>query len=174
VIPYFLTPFSSMFVHGGLTHFGFNMFYLLAFGDNVEDRLGRGRFLLFYMLSGLVAVLVQASMNPASQVPTIGASGAIAAVLGAYVLLFPRARVRTFFFLGPLSRITRVSAMLFIGVWFVIQFFSGVGSLGVTTAETGGVAYWAHNGGFLVGAGIGLIYKYVYVPRNQIKEESYV
>jgi membrane associated rhomboid family serine protease len=157
VIPFFLTLFTSMFVHGSLTHIGFNMLYLLAFGDNIEDRLGRGRYLLFYFLAGLVAVFAQIAVDPTSPIPTVGASGAIAGVLGAYLVLFPKARVRVFFFLGPLSRVTRISALLYIGFWFVTQFFSGIGSLGVATAETGGVAYWAHIGGFAAGLALGLL-----------------
>jgi len=158
LIPFFLTPFTAMFVHGSLTHIGFNMLYLLAFGDNVEDRLGRWRFLIFYLLSGLLASLAQIVVNPASQVPTVGASGAIAGILAGYVLLFPKGRVRVFFFLGPLSRTTRISALLFIGVWFVTQFFNGMGALGVSTAETSGVAYWAHIGGFVAGLVMAFFY----------------
>lgn len=158
LIPFFLTPLTSMFVHASWTHFGFNMIYLLTFGDNVEDRLGRGRFLLFYLLSGLAAALVQIAIDPASQVPTIGASGAIAGVLSGYILLFPKGVVRMFLFLGPLTRIKRLPALLFIGFWFITQFFNGVGSLGVATAETGGVAYWAHIGGFVAGFGLAWLY----------------
>lgn len=151
LIPFWLTPFTSLFVHGSLTHIGFNMLYLLAFGDNVEDRMGRGRYLAFYVLSGLLAALAQVLIDPTSPIPTVGASGAIAGVLAGYILLFPRGKVRVFFFLGPLSRTTRLSALLFVGVWFVTQFFNGMASLGVATAETAGVAYWAHIGGFASG-----------------------
>jgi membrane associated rhomboid family serine protease len=170
LIPFFLTPLTSMFVHASLTHFGLNMIYLLAFGDNVEDRLGRGRFLLFYLLSGLVAALVQIAIDPASQVPTIGASGAIAGVLSGYILLFPKGVVRMFLFLGPLTRIKRLPALLFIGFWFVTQFFNGVGSLGVATAETGGVAYWAHIGGFAAGLGLAWISKLFLLPQAPPQE----
>jgi membrane associated rhomboid family serine protease len=153
------TLLTAMFVHGSLMHVGFNMLYLLAFGDNIEDRLGHFRYLVFYLAAGLLASLVQVYVNPGSQIPNVGASGAIAGMLGAYLLLFPKGRVRVFFFLGPLSRTTRISALLYIGFWFIMQFFSGLGSLGVETAATGGVAYWAHIGGFAAGFGIGLIYR---------------
>ncbi len=145
------TLFTSMFVHSGLTHIGFNMLYLLAFGDNVEDLLGRSRYIVFYLLCGLLADFAQIASNPASQIPSVGASGAIAGVLGGYLLLFPKGKVRVLFFLGPLSHVTRVAAILYIGFWFVTQIFSGIASLGVPTAESGGVAYWAHIGGFVGG-----------------------
>lgn len=159
LIPFWLTPFTSLFVHGSLTHIGFNMLYLLAFGDNVEDRLGRGRYLVFYVLSGLLAALAQVLIDPTSPIPTVGASGAIAGVLAGYILLFPRGKVRVFFFLGPFSRTTRLSALLFVGVWFVTQFFNGMASLGVATAETAGVAYWAHIGGFTSGLVLAFFFK---------------
>ncbi|MEJ2557561.1 MAG: rhomboid family intramembrane serine protease [Anaerolineae bacterium] len=165
LIPFFLTPFTSMFVHASLTHFGFNMIYLLAFGDNVEDRLGHGRYLVFYLLAGLAAVLAQIAVDPGSPVPTVGASGAIAGVLSGYILLFPKGVVRMFLFAGPLTRITRLPAALFIGFWFITQFFNGVGSLGVATAETGGVAYWAHIGGFVAGLGLICFYRWL-LPRS--------
>jgi membrane associated rhomboid family serine protease len=153
------TLLTAMFVHGSLTHAGFNMLFLLAFGDNIEDRLGVWRYLIFYLLAGLLANFAQIAVDPASQVPSVGASGAIAGVLGGYLVLFPEGRVRMFFFLGPLSHIRRISALLYIGFWFVTQFFSGIGSLGVATAETGGVAYWAHIGGFLAGLALAFIFK---------------
>lgn len=161
LIPYFLTLLTSLFVHGGLTHIGFNMLYLLAFGDNVEDRLGRWRFLLFYLLTGLLATIAHILSDPASRVPTVGASGAIAGVLAGYLLLFPKGRVRVFFFLGPFSHTTRISALLYIGFWFVTQFFSGVAALGVPTAETEGVAYWAHIGGFAAGLVMAWLFKHI-------------
>lgn len=160
LIPFWLTPLTSMFVHGSLTHAGFNMLYLLAFGDNVEDRLGRGPFLLFYLLAGLGGAFAHVIVDPLSPIPTVGASGAIAGVLAAYIVLFPRGRVRVFFFLGPLSRTTRLSALLFVGVWFVSQFFNGVASLGVPTAETSGVAYWAHVGGFAGGLALAFLFRW--------------
>ncbi|HKZ83691.1 MAG TPA: rhomboid family intramembrane serine protease [Anaerolineae bacterium] len=172
LIPFFLTPFTSMFVHGSLTHIGFNMLFLLAFGDNVEDRLGRWRYLLFYLLSGLVAAFAQIAVDPASPIPSVGASGAIAGVLAAYLVLFPKGRVRVFFFLGPLSHTTRISAVLFIGFWFVTQFFSGIGSLGVPTAETGGVAYWAHIGGFDAGLVLVLVFRLFLSRRERVQAAS--
>lgn len=161
LLPFFLTPFTSMFVHGSLTHIGFNMLYLLAFGDNVEDRLGRWRFLIFYLLAGLLATIAHILSDPASQVPTVGASGAIAGILAGYILLFPKGRVRVFFFLGPFSRTTRISALIYVGFWFVTQFFSGIATLGVTTAETEGVAYWAHIGGFAAGLVMGWLFRLI-------------
>lgn len=146
-----ITLLTSMFIHGGLSHIGFNMLFLMVFGDNVEDRLGRLRYLVFYLVAGLIASAAQIAVDPTSTVPSIGASGAIAGVLGAYLLLFPRGSVRMFIFLGIIITITYAPALLFIAFWFVSQFFSGVAALGVQTAETGGVAYWAHVGGFASG-----------------------
>jgi membrane associated rhomboid family serine protease len=146
------TLFTSMFVHGGVTHIAFNMLYLLAFGDNIEDRLGSRRYVIFYMLAGLLAAFAQIAVDPGSQVPSVGASGAIAGILAGYILLFPQGVVRMFLFLGPWTRIRRVPAVMYVAFWFITQFFNGVLSLGVATAETGGVAYWAHIGGF--GAGL--------------------
>ncbi|MEW6569298.1 MAG: rhomboid family intramembrane serine protease [Chloroflexota bacterium] len=159
LLPPILTLFTSMFVHGSLSHIGFNMLYLLAFGDNVEDRFGALRYLAFYLLAGLAANLAQIAVDPSSSVPSVGASGAIAGVLAGYLVLFPRGRVRVLFFLGPLSRMTRILSLLYIGFWSIMQFFSGLGSLGVPTAETGGVAYWAHVGGFVFGLGAMLLYR---------------
>ncbi|MCX9010234.1 MAG: rhomboid family intramembrane serine protease [Candidatus Methanoperedens sp.] len=160
-IPYYLTPFTSMFVHAGIAHLGFNMLYLSAFGDNVEDRLGRLHYVIFYLLSGLAAALAQIAVNPASQVPSVGASGAIAGVLAGYLLFFPTGIVRMLIFLGPFITITRVSAMLFIIFWFFMQLFIGVASLGVMTEQTGGVAYWAHIGGFTAGLVLAQFYKWL-------------
>jgi membrane associated rhomboid family serine protease len=141
---------SSMFLHGGWAHLLGNMLYLRIFGDNVEDRMGHGRFLLFYLLSGIVAGLAQVAAAPTARLPSIGASGAIAGVLGAYLLLFPRARIRT---LVPLpfwlSIIALPAPVVLIG-WFIIQFFNGLASLEVVV-QTGGVAWWAHIGGFITG-----------------------
>ncbi len=145
------TLLTSMFVHAGFVHIIFNMIFLLVFGDNVEDRLGHGRYLLFYIAAGLGASFAQVMVDPTSQIPSVGASGAIAGVLSGYVLLFPRGMVRVLVFLGLFTSIARFPALLFIGFWFLIQFFNGIVSFGVTTAETGGVAYWAHIGGFVAG-----------------------
>lgn len=142
---------SSMFLHGGILHLGGNMLYLWVFGDNIEDKLGHGRFLAFYLLCGLAATLLHVVIDPASTVPTVGASGAISGVLGAYLLMFPKARVVTvipiFFFL----QVAELPALIVLGFWFVIQFFNGIASLGYETAGMGGVAWWAHIGGFIAG-----------------------
>ncbi len=141
-----LSLFTSMFLHGGWLHLGGNMLYLWIFGNNVEDRLGRLRFLLFYLLGGLAASALELAFAPDSVVPTLGASGAIAAVLGSYLVMFPRARVITLiFFIIPVS----LPAVIVLGGWFVLQLFHGVGGLG--TQVNGGVAYWAHVGGFVFG-----------------------
>jgi membrane associated rhomboid family serine protease len=142
--------FSSMFLHGGWIHLIGNMLYLWIFGDNVEDRMGRGRFLLFYLLCGTGAAALHVYMSPSSNTPTIGASGAIAGVLGAYFLLFPRARVLTLLPIFFLIQFIEVPAFLFLAFWFLMQFFSGALSIGVE-ASGGGVAWWAHVGGFATG-----------------------
>jgi membrane associated rhomboid family serine protease len=142
----FLTLFTSMFLHGGLLHIVVNLWYLWIFGNNIEDRMGHARFLVFYLLGGVSAGIAHIALNWGSQVPSIGASGAIAAVLGAYLVLFPRARILTLvpvFFIW----VVRLPALLVLGMWFVLQLISGVGSFG---AEAG-VAYWAHIGGFVFG-----------------------
>ncbi len=145
----FSTIFTSMFMHAGLAHLGGNMLYLWIFGDNVEDSMGHSRFLLFYLLGGLVASLAHIFTNPASQIPTVGASGAIAAVLGAYLVLYPNSKVLTIIPLGFFLRMTMVPAAIVLGLWFVLQLFSGVLSMG--GPDVGGVAFWAHIGGFVAG-----------------------
>ena len=149
--PVGVTLFTSMFVHGGFIHFGSNMLYLWVFGDNVEDVLGHRRFLLFYFICGVTANLTHVFMNPGSVVPSVGASGAIAGVLGGYLVLFPRAQVRMLLFLGVFVTVTRISALLVIGFWFVSQLLSGLASLEVETYQASGVAVWAHIGGFIAG-----------------------
>jgi membrane associated rhomboid family serine protease len=151
--PTWITIFTSMFMHGGLVHIGGNMLYLWIFGDNIEDVLGHFKFLLFYLGGGVIAALAHIASNPQSLVPTVGASGAIAAVLGAYIVLFPNSRVQTlvfYFFITVVS----LPAVILLGYWILIQVFFGVGSLG--SASTGGVAYFAHIGGFAAGA-IGIL-----------------
>lgn len=146
--PAYLTVFTSMFMHGGLVHILGNMLYLWIFGNNVEDEMGHGRFVVFYLLCGIAAVLAQVVMNPSSRTPMIGASGAIAGVLGAYLIMHPRAQVETvLFFL--FIRFVRLPAVFVLGFWFVIQLFQGVASVGMP--DTGGVAWFAHIGGFLAG-----------------------
>ncbi len=142
----------SMFLHGGLLHLVGNMLYLWIFGDNVEDRLGHGRYLVFYLTCGWAASYAHVWAEPVSRMPAIGASGAIAGVLGAYLALYPRARVVTLLPLGLLSSLVEVPAFFFLGFWFLQQFLFGALSLGVRTAQaTGGVAWWAHIGGFVAG-----------------------
>lgn len=141
--------FTSMFLHGGWLHIIGNMWVLIIFGDNVEDRMGSIRYLIFYLVCGVASGLTQAFIAPTSQVPAIGASGAIAGVLAAYLVFFPRARVVTLVPLFILPWFINIPALIFIVIWFLLQFFSGVASLGVATS--GGVAYWAHVGGFLAG-----------------------
>jgi len=148
---------TSMFLHGGWWHLGGNMLYLYVFGDNVEDVLGHVRFLLFYLVCGVGASLAHFLVYPSSMVPVVGASGAIAGVLGAYILIFPRARVLTlvpiFFFLQFLE----LPAQLLLGIWFLMQFFNGFLSLGPVGMAGGGVAWWAHIGGFLLGIGLAAV-----------------
>jgi len=141
--------FTSMFMHAGFAHIAGNMLYLWIFGDNVEDRLGSGRYLAFYLVGGVVASLAHLLTNPNSKIPTVGASGAIAAVLGAYLLLYPRSRVATFIPIGYFMRLTVMPAVVVLGLWFVLQLFSGLLTIG--GADVGGVAFWAHIGGFVAG-----------------------
>jgi rhomboid family protein len=147
-----MTIVLSMFLHGGLMHIGSNMLYLWIFGDNIEDRLGHFRYLLFYLLCGLGATLAHAFFSSGSRIPAIGASGAIAGVLGAYLVLYPKARVLTLIPIFFFITLRELPAVLILGFWFVLQLFSGVGSLGVRDAQDmGGVAYFAHIGGFVCG-----------------------
>jgi membrane associated rhomboid family serine protease len=142
----------SMFLHGGLMHIGSNMLYLWIFGDNIEDRLGHFRYLLFYLLCGFLATFAHAVFSPGSRIPAIGASGAIAGVLGAYLILYPHARVTTLLPIFFFITVRQLPAVFILGFWFVLQLFSGVGSLGVPDAQDmGGVAYFAHIGGFVAG-----------------------
>ena len=142
---------TSQFLHGGWLHLGGNMLYLWIFGNNVEDRFGRIRFLVFYLAAGILAALSQVAIDPTSPVPTIGASGAIAATLGAYLVLFPRARVTTLVFLGFFYQLIDVPAIVVLGFWFVLQLVEGLTSLG-SVQSGGGVAFFAHIGGFVFGA----------------------
>ena len=142
----FLTLFTSMFMHAGWVHLGGNMLYLWIFGDNVEDRFGHIKFTIFYLLCGLAATFAQLAFSLGSNVPNLGASGAIAGVLGAYILLFPQGKVRVL----QNQQVIQVPALIVIGIWIVLQFFSGIGSI-ANAAQTGGVAYMAHIGGFLAG-----------------------
>lgn len=152
--PIQLTLLTSMFMHAGLMHIGGNMLFLWIFGDNVEHRFGSLRFLLFYLVGGIAASAAQIATNPQSVIPTLGASGAISAVLGAYLVLFPHNRVNAFFFF----RIISVPAFLVIVMWAVTQFINGIGSFAVS-AQTGGVAYAAHIGGFVAGLAMALVFR---------------
>jgi membrane associated rhomboid family serine protease len=145
----FVTLLTSMFLHGGWMHLIGNMLFLWVFGDNIEHVLGHIGYLIFYLLGGLAASMAHILFNPGSTIPSVGASGAIAAVLGAYVVMFPRARVRMLMLIG-FGRVTQTSALIFLGIWFLTQLFSGVASV-ADTAQTGGVAWWAHIGGFVFG-----------------------
>lgn len=146
-----VTPFTSMFLHGGWLHLGSNMLFLHVFGDNVEDVLGRGRFLLFYTLCGVGAVVGQILVEPSSMVPMIGASGAISGVLAGYLTLFPHARVVTVIPIFIFLHFMEVPAWIFIVLWFVLQLVQGYLSLGIIAEGSGGVAFFAHIGGFLAG-----------------------
>lgn len=145
-----LPVFSSMFLHAGWFHLIGNMLYLWIFGDNVEDKMGRFRFILFYLLCGAGAAGLHVFLDPDSEVPTVGASGAISGVLGAYFLLFPRSRVLTLVPIFYFIQFIEVPAFFFLGFWFLMQFFSGALSIGIEPAG-GGVAWWAHVGGFVTG-----------------------
>ena len=156
--PRLLTIFTSMFLHGGLFHIGGNMLYLWIFGDNVEATLGHVRFLGFYLVSGVAAAVAQTGVAPSSEVPMIGASGAISGVLGAYLLLFPYATVLTLITFGFFIRFVHVPAVIVLGFWIVVQFLSGLLSYGGLAGhgEGGGVAWFAHIGGFV--AGLALVF----------------
>jgi membrane associated rhomboid family serine protease len=155
------TVFSAMFMHGGWLHLGGNMLYLWIFGDNVEDRFGHVKYLTFYLLAGIAATFAQYLVLPESNVPNVGASGAIAGVLGAYILMFPHARVNVL--LG--RSVVAMPALLVLGFWIVLQLVSGVGSIAYTDADVGGVAYMAHVGGFVAGFLMALLFRGAGNPR---------
>jgi membrane associated rhomboid family serine protease len=146
-----LTPFTAMFAHAGLLHLGGNMLFLWIFGNNVEDSMGRVKFIIFYLLGGLAALALQIVVDPNSTAPTLGASGAIAAVLGGYILLYPRARVLTAIFIILFFTLIEVPAMVVLAIWFLEQVLFGVWGLSDPTGSGGGVAYFAHIGGFVFG-----------------------
>jgi len=154
--PAILGIFTSMFLHGGWLHIIGNMLYLWIFGNNVEDRMGRLPYLVFYLVGGIVAALAQVAIDPSSEAPLVGASGAIAAALGAYLVLFPGARILSLVFLGFFYQLLEVPAVLILGFWFVLQLISGFAALGPQTAQ-GGVAFFAHIGGFALGVVVGLL-----------------
>ena len=148
-IPPALTVLTSMFMHGGLFHIAWNMLYFWIFGNNIEERLGHVRFIFFYLFCGVVAAFSHALLSPGSTVPMIGASGAIAGMLGAYILLFPMAKVHTLVFLGFYITVIKIPALIVIGFWAIIQVVSGLISQG--NAGQGGIAFFAHVGGFVAG-----------------------
>lgn len=151
-----VTVLTAMFMHGGLMHLGGNMLYLWIFGDNIEDRLGHVLFLVFYLLAGLGATAAQYMLNPDSPIPNVGASGAIAGVLGAYILLFPHAKVRVL--VGNV--VVAMPALVVLGFWILLQLFSGAGTLiDRSQADTGGIAYMAHIGGFIAGLAMALLFR---------------
>lgn len=158
----FLTLLTSQFLHGGVLHLASNMLYLWIFADNVEDRLGHGLFLLLYLASGVVAAVTQLLLSPHSAIPLVGASGAIAGVLGAYLLLFPAARIVTLIPLGWFWQRVEVPAFLFLGFWFLLQWFEGLHTIG-QMADVGGVAFWAHIGGFITG----MLWVSLFPPRRR-------
>ena len=154
------TLFTNMFLHAGFLHIIGNMLFLWVFADNIEATIGNINFIIFYLLGGLAASLVHIYLNPSSPIPTVGASGAIAAVLGAYIVLFPKNNIRIRFLIFKPFNMT---AILFLGIWFVQNLFSGIGTLGPESAQSGGVAWWAHIGGFVFGVLIGFLAKYTYM-----------
>ncbi len=149
--PWFLTVFSSMFLHGGLLHLAGNMLFLWIFGNNIEDSMSRVRFVAFYLLGGVAAIALQTAVDPSSAVPTVGASGAVAGVLGAYLLLYPRAKVITLIFIVLFFTVIELRASIVLGAWFLIQVAFGALDLTNPVGEGGGVAYFAHIGGFAFG-----------------------
>jgi len=174
--PVHLTLITSQFLHAGWLHIGGNMLFLYIFGDNVEDRMGHFWFLLFYLLCGVVAGTTQVAVAPDATIPSLGASGAIAGVLAAYLVLFPSARVKTIIFIFIFITIVTLPAFILIGLWFLLQFFDGIASLSTVQQGMGGVAYFAHVGGFLTGLIITLLLRerlrppapisYPYFPRH--------
>jgi membrane associated rhomboid family serine protease len=144
-----------MFLHGGWMHIIGNMLYLWIFGDNIEDQLGHVGFLVFYLAAGALAAVGQVVINPDSMVPMVGASGAIAGVMGAYFVLYPESRILTAIFIFFFFDLVEIPAIFFLGIWFLMQLLSGVGSLGVSNAAAGGTAFFAHIGGFIAGLLVG-------------------
>ena len=159
---------TAMFLHAGWMHVIGNMLYLWIFGDNVEDRLGHGWFLVFYLAAGTAAAVAQLFINPFSTVPMVGASGAIAGVMGAYFVLYPESRVLTAVFVLIFFDLVEIPAIFFLGIWFLMQLLSGVGSLGASNAASGGTAFFAHIGGFVVGAVVGVALRVRGRPRWEL------
>ncbi len=174
-VPWWLTVITSMFLHAGILHFAGNMLFLFVFGKSVEGSMGRGRFIAFYLLSGAVAVYAQAVFNADATGPTIGASGAVAGVLGAYALLYPRARILTFVLIIFFFTFIEIPAMILLGIWFLLQFVPAVGQLATPdVAGQGAVAYLAHVGGFVFGlAAIKLFANRVSEPEPEARYPVY-
>lgn len=165
-----ITLLTSMFLHGGLMHLIGNMLFLWVFADNIEATVGSGRFAAFYLLGGLAAHLLHIFLNPESAIPTVGASGAISAVMGAYLVMFPRSQVKVLFLIFPF----RISAFIFLGLWIIQQWMDGIASLQVTTAESVGVAYWAHIGGFAFGLAAGFYFRRKAMSAAALASKRYV
>jgi membrane associated rhomboid family serine protease len=165
---WWLSVFVAMFLHGGWLHIGGNMLFLWVFGNNVEDRLGYLVYPIFYLLGGIAATVLQTAIDPSSAIPNLGASGAIAAVLGAYIVIYPRARITTLLFFFFIT-VIEIPAYVVLGGWFVLQLFTGTSELG-GGAGAGGVAYWAHVGGFVFGAIVAFLF---YRGRGDRKFEPY-
>lgn len=159
-IPNWATAITSMFIHGGWLHIITNMLFLWVFGNNIEDRFGHLKYFIFYLIAGIVAVWLHSAINKSSEVPLIGASGAIAGVLGAYLVLFPTSRIRTIIFAFFIIGSYRIPAILLLITWFILQFVSGIGSLD-SSIQSGGTAYWAHIGGFIFGIIMGIVYRII-------------
>jgi membrane associated rhomboid family serine protease len=169
--PVYVTLITAMFLHANLLHIAGNMLYLWIFGDNVEDRLGHFWYLIFYLFCGLVANATQIFADPNSQLLNLGASGAIAGVLGAYLVFYPGARVRTLIYFGFFFAVTRLSAFIVIGLWFILQLVNSFASLNPGDVSSGGVAYFAHVGGFVAGLIIALLVRpFTRIP---MKQQSY-
>ncbi len=167
---------TGLFLHGGWAHLLGNMLFLWVFADNVEATIGSMKFLVFYLLGGIASTIFHGLIFPDSSLPLIGASGAIAAILGAYLIMFPHSRIKVLVLI--LFTSFNIPALIFLGVWIIIQFFDGYGSLGVISAEGAGIAYWAHVGGFLFGVVVGYYAKKEYNPKlitdEDIKVDEYV
>ncbi|MBE9018793.1 rhomboid family intramembrane serine protease [Chroococcidiopsis sp. CCALA 051] len=175
-VPEWITLITSQFLHGGLLHLGGNMLFLWIFGNNVEDRLGHVKYLIFYLACGVLAALAQWFFSQSSGIPSLGASGAIAGVMGAYILRYPTAEVLTLIPLGFFFPAVRIPAFYFLGFWFLQQAVYGVASLEARTnigMESGGIAYWAHAGGFLFGAVLGFLFGMLKTePQDQYSQYS--
>src|ERR1051326_4190181 len=171
--PVYLTIITSMFLHAGWLHIGGNMLFLFIFGDNGEDRMGHLPYLVFYLFCGVIASVAQIAVDPSSSIPSLGASGAIAGVLAAYLVLFPLAQVRTIIFIFIFFTIVTLPAIILIGLWFLLQFFDGVASLGTAQQSMGGVAYFAHVGGFVAGLVITLLLRPLLKPPADVSYPYY-